>query len=81
MDGIKNIFEVMQVNGNDWVELTSYFPKDVAHIWYTQWKKNKVRDAAPTTWDCLSETFLDRFLPIDLREARAQEFMNLRKET
>ena len=30
-------------------------------------------------WDCFSETFLDRFFPIELREAKAQEFMNLTK--
>ena len=30
-------------------------------------------------WIAFSETFLDRFFPIELREAKAQEFMNLRK--
>ena len=29
-------------------------------------------------WDCFSETFLDRFFPIELREAKGQELMNLR---
>ena len=38
LDDIKKIFEVMQVIGNDHVKLTSYQLKDVAHIWYTQWK-------------------------------------------
>ncbi|KAH0692437.1 hypothetical protein KY285_019534 [Solanum tuberosum] len=79
LDEIKKIFEVMQVTGNDRVELASYQPKDVAHIWYTQWKENRGTNAAPITWDCFSETFLDRFFPIELREARAQEFMNLRQ--
>ena len=32
LDEIKKIFEVMQVTGNDWVELASYQLKDVAHI-------------------------------------------------
>ena len=53
LDEIKNIFEVMQANGNNRVELTSYQPKDVAHVWYTQWKENKVTDATPITWDSL----------------------------
>ena len=35
MDEIKKIFEVIQVTGNDRVELASYQLKDVAHIWYT----------------------------------------------
>ncbi|WMV25178.1 hypothetical protein MTR67_018563 [Solanum verrucosum] len=43
IDEVKKIFEVMQVTGNDRVELASYQLKDVAHIWYTQWKENRGR--------------------------------------
>ncbi|KAH0729478.1 hypothetical protein KY289_000666 [Solanum tuberosum] len=42
-----------------------------------QWKENKGTNAAPITWDCFSETFLDRFFSRELREVKAQEFMNL----
>ncbi|WMV37238.1 hypothetical protein MTR67_030623 [Solanum verrucosum] len=62
LDEIKKIFEVMQVTGNDRVELASYQLKDVAHIWYTQWKENRGTDTVPITWECFSETFLDREL-------------------
>ena len=34
---------------------------------------------APITYDCFSKTFLDSFFPIKLREAKSQEFMNLRQ--
>ena len=61
----------MQVTGSDRVELISYFLKDVAHIWYNQWQENRGANAAPITWDCFSETFLERFFPIKLREAKA----------
>ena len=64
---------------NDWVELASYQLKDVTHIWYTQWKENRGTNAAPITWDCFIKTLLDRFFPIGLREAKAQEIMNLRQ--
>ena len=64
MNEIKKIFYVMQVTGNDRVELPSYQLKDVGHIWYTQWKENRGANAAPITWDCFSETFPDRFFPI-----------------
>ncbi|WMV59600.1 hypothetical protein MTR67_052985, partial [Solanum verrucosum] len=79
IDEVEKIFGVMKVTDNDRVELASYQLKDVAHIWYTQWKENKVTDATPITWECFSETFLDRFFPRELREAKAQEFMNLRQ--
>ena len=79
LDEIKKICEVMQFSGNDRVKLASYQLKDVAHIWYTQWKDNRGANAAPITWDFISETFLDRFFPIELREVKAQEFVNLRQ--
>ena len=46
--------------------------QDVAHILYTQWKENRGENMAPITWDFFSETFLNRFLQIELREAKAQ---------
>ena len=78
LDEIKKIFEVMQLSGNDQVDLASYQFNDFAHIWYTQWKENRGANAAPITWDCFSENFLDGFFTIELREAKAQKFMNLR---
>ncbi|WMV19556.1 hypothetical protein MTR67_012941 [Solanum verrucosum] len=73
IDVVKKICEVMQVTGNDRVELASYQLKEIAHIWYTQLKGNMGTDATPITWDYFSEIFLDRFFPIELREATLQE--------
>ncbi|WMV45774.1 hypothetical protein MTR67_039159 [Solanum verrucosum] len=42
IDEVKKIFGVMQVTGNSRVELASYQLKDVAHIWFTQWRDNRV---------------------------------------
>ena len=78
MDKIKKIFEVMQVTRNDRFELASYLLKDVAHIWYTQWKENSGADSVLFTYDYFSETFLERFFPIELTGVKAQEFMNLK---
>ena len=70
---------IMQVIGNNRVELASYQLKDVTHIWYTQWKENRGANAAHITWDYFSENLFNRFFPIELCEAKAQEFMNLRQ--
>ena len=78
MDEIKKIFEVMQVTWNDRVELASYNLKDVSHIWYTKCMKNRGKNAAPITWVCFSETFLDIFFPIELREAKSQEIYEIK---
>ena len=53
--------------------------KDVAHIWYTHWKENRGTYEDPITWDFFSKTSLESFFPIELRESKAHEFMNLRK--
>ncbi|WMV13892.1 hypothetical protein MTR67_007277 [Solanum verrucosum] len=50
----------------------------MAHILFTQLKENGGADAAPVTWDCFTGDFLDRFFSRELREAKAQEFMNLK---
>ncbi|WMV19302.1 hypothetical protein MTR67_012687 [Solanum verrucosum] len=46
---------------------------------FTQWKENKGENASLVTWECFTGAFLDRFFPRELREAKAQEFMNLRQ--
>ncbi|WMV18678.1 hypothetical protein MTR67_012063 [Solanum verrucosum] len=49
IDEVKKIFGVMQVPGNERVELASYQLKDVAHIWFTQWKENMGENVAHVT--------------------------------
>ncbi|WMV54579.1 hypothetical protein MTR67_047964 [Solanum verrucosum] len=49
VDEVKKIIGVMQVIGNDRVELASYQLKDVAHIWFTQWKENRGENATLVT--------------------------------
>lgn len=61
LDKIMKIFEVMQVNGNDHLELASYMLKDMAHIWYAQWKVNSVENTTPITWELFNEPFLIGF--------------------
>ncbi|WMV49394.1 hypothetical protein MTR67_042779 [Solanum verrucosum] len=62
----------MQVAGNDRVELASYQLKDVANIWYTQWKENMSVDAAFVTWGCFTRAFLDRYAPYMVANPKAQ---------
>ncbi|WMV19326.1 hypothetical protein MTR67_012711 [Solanum verrucosum] len=43
----------------------------------SKWKDNRGARADPVTWDCFTGAFLDNVFPSELREAKAQEFMNL----
>ncbi|WMV49696.1 hypothetical protein MTR67_043081 [Solanum verrucosum] len=76
IDNVKKILGVMQVTGNENVELASYQLKDVAYIWFTKWKDNMGADATPLTWDCFTRAFLDRFFPRELREVRHKSVWN-----
>ncbi|XP_069150825.1 uncharacterized protein [Solanum lycopersicum] len=58
-------------------EDTQNFLDEIKNIF--ERKENRGEKAAHITWDCFSETFLDRFSPMVLREAKSHEFMNLRQ--
>lgn len=49
IDEVKKSFEVMQVIGNDQVELESYQLKDVEDVQYTQWKDDTCTYVASIT--------------------------------
>lgn len=61
-------------------ELEAYQLKGIAQIWFIQWKMGRLDDGC-ISWAEFKATFLDRFLPIQLREAKMMEFMNFRKST
>ncbi|PHU18331.1 hypothetical protein BC332_14026 [Capsicum chinense] len=42
------------------------------------WSKGRGEDDAPITWQIFQDAFLDRFFSLELREAKTEEFMNLR---
>lgn len=52
----------------------------VAQVWYTQWKSERV-DEVTIGWEDFKLTFLDCFFPLELREAKMREFMNLKQGT
>ncbi|XP_049369394.1 uncharacterized protein LOC125834274 [Solanum verrucosum] len=62
-------------------EYPQNFIDDVKKIFEViKWKENRGTNVAPIPWDWFSETILDRFFPRELREAKAQEFRNIRAQ-
>ncbi|WMV13919.1 hypothetical protein MTR67_007304 [Solanum verrucosum] len=45
-----------------------------------QWKGERALDVGPLDWDKFKGAFLDRFFFLEMREARIQEFISLRKQ-
>ena len=63
------------------VELVAYQLKDVLQTWYKQLRENRVLIGDPITWEIFKTTFIDRIFPIDMREAKVEEFINLLQES
>ena len=79
MDQIQRALEVMHVTGVETVELAAYRLKGEAILWYEDWKRSRGIDVLPASWEEFKKAFLDHYLPYEIREARADQFLNLRQ--
>ena len=61
------------------MELAAYRLKDLAYDWVVAWRKGRGEGVVPTTWQEFQDAFLDKFFPLEMREAKVEEFMNLRQ--
>ncbi|XP_049381296.1 uncharacterized protein LOC125845822 [Solanum stenotomum] len=62
-------------------ELASYQLKDVAQVWFTQWKANRPVEAGHIAWEEFKRAFLSKYFPCEKREVKVEEFINLRQGT
>jgi hypothetical protein len=79
IDQIQRALDIMHVTGRETVELAAYRFKGEAIYWYEDWKRSRGIDAPPATWKEFKEAFLDHYLPFEIRQARADQFLNLRQ--
>ncbi|WRX28552.1 Retrotransposon gag domain - like 10 [Theobroma cacao] len=56
------------------IELAAFHLEDVAQEWYNSSRRGRPMSAVSLTWSEFSTTFLDRFLPLSVRNVRAREF-------
>ncbi|XP_055830827.1 uncharacterized protein LOC129899843 [Solanum dulcamara] len=78
IDEVYNIVDIMGVSSEEKVELAAYKLKGIAQVWYTQWKFKRV-DEGPIGWEAFKLVFLDRFFPLEIRETKVLEFINIRQ--
>jgi len=79
VEKVYKLIDAMGVTSIEKVELTAYQLNDVAQVWYTQLKGSRSVKAAPIDWEAFKKAFLDRFFPHEKREAKVEEFINLRQ--
>lgn len=70
-------YSVTQMEG---VELAAYQFKHVANVWYNHQEESWGDDAKSATCDEFQSAFLNQFFPRELREAKFEEFVNLKQE-
>ncbi|WMV09115.1 hypothetical protein MTR67_002500 [Solanum verrucosum] len=79
---IEEVFKVLDAMGlfpRENAELAAYQLKDVAQVCHEQWKEERSITAGSVDWGVFKMALLDRFFPLDLRERKMQEFINLRQ--
>ena len=60
------------------IDLVGYQLDDIAHHWYVQHVERRPAAMTPLTWDEFQQDLIDRFLPPCVRDAKAQEFEQLK---
>ncbi|XP_015081275.1 uncharacterized protein LOC107024844 [Solanum pennellii] len=79
VDEVHKILCAMGVSEEEKAELVAYQLKDMAQVWHRMWGDVRAPGEIPITWDVLKTEFLERFFPREQREAKVEEFINLRQ--
>src|SRR5688572_21980714 len=79
IEEIYKIVDIMGVATSVKAELAAYQLKGIAQIWFNQWKASRALDDGPITWEDFKVAFLDHYFPMELREAKMREFLNLKQ--
>lgn len=77
---VNEIFKILSAMGvcsEEKEGLSTYHVKYVARLWYEQWKDERLRGAGPISLEVFKEAFIDSFFPLELREQKFVELMNL----
>ena len=69
----------MVLASNEKDKIASDQLKDVSQTWYTQWRYNRGLRAGPITLEVFRRAFLNHFFHREKREAKVEEFINLRQ--
>ncbi|XP_049391777.1 uncharacterized protein LOC125856309 [Solanum stenotomum] len=81
VDEVYKVVDAIEVTSLEKAKLSAYQFKDVAQVWYAQWKRNRPVGAGPIDWEVFKKAFIDRFFPCYLREANLEEFINFRHDS
>ncbi|XP_004245003.1 uncharacterized protein [Solanum lycopersicum] len=78
-DEVSKTLAIMGLTSSEKAELATYQLKDVFQVLYEKWKDSRQVEAVPIEWEIFNSTFLERFFPTELTEAKFGEFINLKQ--
>ncbi|XP_070029723.1 uncharacterized protein [Nicotiana sylvestris] len=78
-DQMYRVLRVMHASITEAVELASFRVRDVVVLWYEAWERSRGPNVPPAEWEDFSEDFLAHYLPREVREARLDQFFNLKQ--
>ena len=79
MDEVHKIMVAIGPTDTEKDELASYQLKNVTQTWCKMWQDRCVLGGVLVTWDLFKTTFLERFFPREMREAKVEEFIKLKQ--
>lgn len=79
IDEVFKVVDTMGVTPREKAELDAYQLKDVAQMWFEQWRVERPLERGLVDWEEFKEAFLYRFFSLEWREKNMVEFMNLRQ--
>ncbi|KAK4721436.1 hypothetical protein R3W88_011669 [Solanum pinnatisectum] len=68
LDEVYKIVNTMGVTSREEAELASYQLKDIAQVWFTQWKANRPVEAGLIEWEEFKGAFLSKYFPHEKRK-------------
>ena len=79
IDEFFKVVDVMGVTPRENAKLAAYQLKDVVQVWFEQWRVERPFERGLAYFEEFKDAFLDRFFPLEWREKKMVEFMNLRQ--
>ncbi|XP_049357000.1 uncharacterized protein LOC125821630 [Solanum verrucosum] len=77
IEEVSRVLHFVRVTPVEKAELAAYQLKDVSLLWLSQWKGVRPVEAGPMEWERFMNGFVDRFFPLEVKEAKILEFVNL----
>ncbi|XP_069151948.1 uncharacterized protein [Solanum lycopersicum] len=81
MDEVHTILVAIGATNTEKAELAAYQLKDVSQTWCKMWQDSRSQGGVPLTTELFKTVFLERFFPMEMREAKVEQFINLKQKS